>query len=129
MGDFWVLIIGGLIAVAVFFLCRELMCWYYKINRIIELMEEQNSLLRKQSGIEPAEENVSATSENSDNPIMYEVAYSTVLTTAPGTSFNVIKTIEKGVTLKYISPAGEWSLFETPEGEKGYCPMQDLKVL
>ena len=41
----WI-IFGIIVAIGVFFLCRELMCWYYKINRLVELMEEQNSLLK-----------------------------------------------------------------------------------
>jgi uncharacterized Zn finger protein (UPF0148 family) len=40
-------ILGIVVAIVVFFLCRELMCWYYKINKLIELMEEQNALLRR----------------------------------------------------------------------------------
>jgi hypothetical protein len=42
------LIIGIIIgAIALFFICRELICWYYKINRLVALMEEQNSLLKE----------------------------------------------------------------------------------
>ena len=51
-GDMWGTIIVIIIVVAfVFLVCRELMCWYYKINKIIELMEEQNNILRRQIGI------------------------------------------------------------------------------
>ena len=42
-------IFGIVAAIIVFILCRELMCWYYKINRLIELMEQQNALLRGKS--------------------------------------------------------------------------------
>jgi len=41
----WV-IFSIILAIGVFFLCREVMCWYYKINRLVELMEDQNSLLK-----------------------------------------------------------------------------------
>jgi len=37
-GGLW-FIIGILAFVVIFFLCREVMCWYWKINRIIELLE------------------------------------------------------------------------------------------
>ena len=40
-----------IVLVGIFFACRELMCWYYKINKIISLMEEQNSLLKHQMGL------------------------------------------------------------------------------
>ena len=39
------IIIGGII---LFLICRELICWYYKINKMVELLEEQNNLLRQQ---------------------------------------------------------------------------------
>ena len=53
-----------LIALGIFLLLRALMCWYWKIGRRIELMEEHNALLKKQlkvleairdrdSGVEP----------------------------------------------------------------------------
>lgn len=31
----------------IFFLIREIMCWYYKINRRVELQEETNKLLKR----------------------------------------------------------------------------------
>lgn len=39
------LIILLVIAIALFFILRELNCWYWKINQRIKLMEEQNRLL------------------------------------------------------------------------------------
>ena len=51
-GNIWGIIIGIIIGLIVLFLiCRELICWYYKINKIVELMEEQNSLLKQQMGL------------------------------------------------------------------------------
>jgi hypothetical protein len=35
------------IAILLFFLLREVMCWYYKINKQIELQKETNDLLSK----------------------------------------------------------------------------------
>lgn len=37
-----------LIALGIFLLLRALMCWYWKIGRRIELMEEHNALLERQ---------------------------------------------------------------------------------
>jgi len=31
--------------VIVFLICREIICWYWKINNIVALLEEQNRLL------------------------------------------------------------------------------------
>ncbi len=63
-GAVLVFILVLLIALGIFLLLRALMCWYWKIGRRIELMEEQNTLLKKQlkvletirdrdSGVEP----------------------------------------------------------------------------
>jgi hypothetical protein len=46
MGEIIGIVIGSLVGVIIIFLiCRELVCWYWKINRLVELMEQQNSLL------------------------------------------------------------------------------------
>lgn len=63
-GAVLVFVLVLLIALGIFLLLRALMCWYWKIGRRIELMEEQNTLLEKQlkvleairdrdSGVEP----------------------------------------------------------------------------
>jgi hypothetical protein len=45
------IIIGIIIgAIIIFLICRELVCWYWKINKIVVLMEEQNSLLKELVG-------------------------------------------------------------------------------
>jgi len=36
-----------IVTILVILICRELVCWYYKINKIVVLMEDQNELLRK----------------------------------------------------------------------------------
>lgn len=41
------IVIGLVILIVVFLLCREIVCWYWKINIAVKLMEEQNQLLRK----------------------------------------------------------------------------------
>ena len=37
----------GVIGIFVLLLLREVFCWYYKINAIKEIMEEQRDLLKK----------------------------------------------------------------------------------
>jgi hypothetical protein len=49
-GEEWKIIIGIIIGLIILFLiCRELICWYYKLNRIVALLEEQNNLLKRQN--------------------------------------------------------------------------------
>lgn len=63
-GAVLVFVLVLLIALGIFLLLRALMCWYWKIGRRIELMEEHNALLERQlkvleairdkdSGVEP----------------------------------------------------------------------------
>ena len=42
----WV-ILSVVVVVIAFFLCRELFCWYFKINNIVSLLETQNNLLER----------------------------------------------------------------------------------
>jgi hypothetical protein len=45
--DIWSIIIVVIIVVfIVFLICRKLVCWYWKINKLVALMEEQNLLLK-----------------------------------------------------------------------------------
>ena len=39
--------IGLLVIIGIFFLCRELMCWYWKINQSLENQEKMISLLQQ----------------------------------------------------------------------------------
>ena len=43
-------IIGVIVAIVLFLILREVFCWYWKINRVVELLEQQNSLLRSLLG-------------------------------------------------------------------------------
>lgn len=47
MGNNFMFIIIILAAIAIFFLCRELMCWYWKINQHIENQERIIFLLQR----------------------------------------------------------------------------------
>jgi hypothetical protein len=41
-----------LICVIIFIVCRELLCWYYKINKMVSNQEEMIRLLKKLAGEE-----------------------------------------------------------------------------
>ena len=52
MGNFVGMAIGTLVGVIIVFLiCREIVCWYWKINKLVELIEEQNDLIKRQMGL------------------------------------------------------------------------------
>ncbi|MGL4411703.1 MAG: hypothetical protein ACRCTF_06170 [Bacteroidales bacterium] len=46
MSDLLIAIVAIAIVIGIFLICRELVCWYWKINKHISLMEENNELLR-----------------------------------------------------------------------------------
>jgi len=71
-------LVGSLIliliaTIIIFLICREIVCWYWKINTLVELMAEQNRLLsqiaNKGSSInyETTPSSVNKTIENSNN--------------------------------------------------------------
>ena len=49
MTDFVTLIIALVIALTIFLFCRELVCWYFKINKTVELLEEIRDSLKNKS--------------------------------------------------------------------------------
>lgn len=46
MIDLVTLIIALVIALIVFLFCREIVCWYFKINKTVELLEEIRDSLK-----------------------------------------------------------------------------------
>jgi hypothetical protein len=74
------IVIGLVILIVVFLLCREIVCWYWKINISVKLMEEQNQLLRiivssnsdiKRALTKTSDDNISEfdSETNTDTPI------------------------------------------------------------
>jgi hypothetical protein len=45
--DFMTILIALVILIAIFFVLREVNCWYWKINERISLQKEQNLILRE----------------------------------------------------------------------------------
>lgn len=46
-GGAWSSLVTLLIIIALFLICREIICWYWKINRAVELLERQTVLLER----------------------------------------------------------------------------------
>jgi hypothetical protein len=53
-----------IVLILIFLALREFVCWYYKINKRIELMEETNQLLKKLIMKSPEEVTSDSTSHN-----------------------------------------------------------------
>lgn len=47
MDSLMIIIISAAIGIVIFLVLREFNCWYWKINQRIQLMEEQNELLKE----------------------------------------------------------------------------------
>ena len=54
------LLIGLAIFLIVFIVCREVMCWYWKINKSIALLTEIRDLLAQNVGVASRSSTVSA---------------------------------------------------------------------
>lgn len=50
-----------LILIVIFFLCRELMCWYWKINELVRLQKESNEI--KEDQLEVMKQNLESSNK------------------------------------------------------------------
>ena len=57
-----------IISIVLFFLLREVFCWYYKINDIKNIMEEQRDLLKNILEKENKNSRETKSSKNEDYP-------------------------------------------------------------
>lgn len=49
------LIFAALIALAIFLICREIICWYWKLNKLVKLLESIDArLARLEAGAAPS---------------------------------------------------------------------------
>ena len=121
-----VIIISIIVAIVVFLIAREFMCWYYKINRLVALMEEQNDLLKRQLGI-------------SFNALEFIPTHRVkLLTSADGLSLRKqpnaytdhFKKIPNGTEIQHINTGdavdlngktGSWFEVKTKDGTNGWC--------
>lgn len=61
--DFGALLLVLLIGILIFIVCRELLCWYWKVNKMVSNQEEIIRLLKKIAGEENAPVNNSKLGE------------------------------------------------------------------
>jgi len=119
--DFVGIIIGIIIGVIVFFfICRELMCWYYKINRIVSLLEDQKRLLKIQITFVPTHTVKSFTDVDGIS-----------LREHPSFDASIIEQLQNGTKLQFLEKnskevelngvKGTWFKMMTQEKTDGWC--------
>ncbi len=52
MIDIGGVIMAILVCITVFFVCRELVCWYFKFNKIVGILEDIKNLLESSSTVD-----------------------------------------------------------------------------
>ena len=134
------MIIGVLIGIIIIFLiCRELVCWYWKINKIVALMEEQNNLIKKYfstNSITQNNINVSSISETTENKMELkskiienkEVKVNSLfgLRSAPGYENKNIQTIQEGETVIVLEEVEGWTKVKTSKNIEGWLTTDKL---
>jgi hypothetical protein len=128
-GNELVLLFIGLIigAIVVFFICRELICWYYKINRIVSLLEAQYRLLAIQMTFVPTH---TIKSLIGGNEISLRTSYEAedIVEKLPiGTKVQFLENSSKNVELNGIK--GTWVKIITQEKIDGWCFSGNLEKM
>ena len=129
-GNVWGMIFGVLIGIIIVFLiCRELVCWYWKINKIIVLMEEQNKLLTILTKGEKVDQPIENTSEK-ESIKSYVAVTPTKIFYERDINSSIVKDINIGdkVNFQYDCKEGEvlWYYVKTGRLE-GWCKAEYLK--
>ena len=105
-------------AIVVFFICRELLCWYWKINKFVALMEEQNQYLKK------------IFIKFYNLKFDYVVKEDVNLRHNPALNSSVIRILSEGVYLTLLETGGNieiegtqanWVKVKTENDEIGWC--------
>jgi uncharacterized protein YgiM (DUF1202 family) len=117
--------VGGIVfgillgVVVVFFVCRELMCWYYKINKMASLLEEQNILLKTQMTFVPTHTVKLLTDADGLSLRNKASPDADVIEKLPnGTK---VQFVEKGSEVELDDVKGTWFRVITQEKTIGWC--------
>ena len=114
-------IIGIIIGVIVVFLiCRELMCWYYKINKIVSLLENQVFLLKSQITFVPTH-TVKLLADQNELSLYEKPSFEadTIEDLPNGTKVQFLGKSSKEAELNGIK--GTWFRVITQEKDDGWC--------
>jgi hypothetical protein len=125
-GTFFVIII---VTIIVFLICRELVCWYWKINKLVTLIEEQNKLLT----LLVKGEKIDIPIENAPSKLSgkaYTVIIPTKIFYERDNNSNVMKDLDVGdqVSFQYDCKEGEILWYFVKESHvEGWCKAEYLK--
>jgi hypothetical protein len=120
------------VAVGIFFACRELMCWYYKINRIVSLLEDQIRLLKMQITFVPTHMIKLMAGENElkllKKPYVSDASAAEVIENLPnGTKVQFLEKNSTEVELNGIK--GTWFRIMTQEKTDGWVFSGNLEKI
>jgi uncharacterized protein YgiM (DUF1202 family) len=127
--DFGGIVITIIIGVIVIFLaCRELMCWYYKINKIVSLLEDQSRLLKMQITFVPTHVIKALSNEDGINlRIKPSSEADTLVKLQNGTKVQFMDKDNKEVEQDGIK--GTWFKIITQEKTDGWCFSESLEKI
>ena len=109
------------IALIVFLVLREFWCWYWKINKVIAILQEQNSLLRQYLGANVIT-GAGNPQVNSDvlNPNEFIISKKTSLFAGPGETYRFVYEIQSGEVVLEKGSEGIWTYVATKNGKEGW---------
>ena len=121
-GNILGIIIGVVIgAIIIFLICRELVCWYWKINRLVVLMEQQNILLKEILDKNKMVPEVITDSLTGDK---YTVQTETAIRSSPDFGSTIKKPLKIGDTVFFqntLDKDPNWFYVDTIDSIKGWC--------
>lgn len=117
--DYVGIIIGFIVGVIIlFFICRELICWYYKINQIVSLLEENNRLLRIQTPFIPT--HIVKLLTNADGLSLRETPNASGEVISKLLNGTKVQFIEKGSEVELNGIKGSWFRIRSQDGNEGW---------
>jgi hypothetical protein len=123
------ILIGVLVVVVIIFLAlREFWCWYWKINQVISLLEEQISLLRRQFGMTTAA--ILAEFKPTHRVKLLTASDGLSLREKPNPAMEPFTKLPDGTEVQHINTGAEiklqdkkapWYEVITKDGKQGWC--------
>ncbi|MCL2879858.1 MAG: SH3 domain-containing protein [Treponema sp.] len=115
-----IVIVSVAVGVLIIILIREVICWYFKLNTIVDLLIEQNLLLKKIAGVDQA--------ENKEH-VFLTIYKDVPLKAGASSDTETVAEMKEGDVVEYISETKDkWTRVKTSDGRIGYCLPKYLVV-